>query len=205
MDIASLATGFGARLPEWVGEEIAGDPIQLASDEDRMSLVHRLAERNHRENTGGPFAAMVVDGRSGEVLSVGVNLVLASGLSSTHAEVVALSLAQIRLGTWDLAGTPHAPVELVVNWRPCVMCYGATMWAGIERLVIAGEGEDVEILTGFDEGPMREDWKEQFADRGIEVVTGVLREGAIETFLHYGAREDAVVYNGRRPRGAPTG
>jgi tRNA(Arg) A34 adenosine deaminase TadA len=198
MDITSLATSFGARLPEWVGEEIADDPTHLATDEDRMRLAHRLAERNHRENTGGPFAALVVDGGTGEIISVGVNVVLASGLSSTHAEVVALSLAQTRLGTWDLAGTSHAPVELVVNWRPCVMCYGATMWAGIERLVIAGEGEDVEFLTGFDEGPMREDWQQQFADRGIEVVTDVLRDGAIETFRNYGARADTVVYNGRR-------
>lgn len=201
MDINDLARSFGAQLPEWVGEEIAADPAALPTDLERMRLVHRLAERNHREDTGGPFAAMVVAGDTGEILSVGVNVVLASGLSSTHAEVVALSLAQTRLGTWDLAGTSHAPVELVVNWRPCVMCYGATMWAGIERLVIAGEGDEVEVLTGFDEGPMREDWKEQFADRGIEVVTDVLREDALATFRSYGSREDAVVYNGRRHNG----
>ncbi len=122
---------------------------------------------------------------------------LASGLSSAHAEVVALSLAQARLGTWDLAGTGHAPVELVVNWRPCVMCYGATMWAGVERLVLAGIGDEVERLTGFDEGPMREDWRQQFEDRGITVVTDVLREGALRVFQDYGRRTDTVVYNGR--------
>ena len=83
------------------------------------------------------------------------------------------------------------------------MCYGATMWSGVRRLVIAGEGPELEELTGFDEGPMVEDWKEQFYDRGIEVVTGVLREEAIAVFAEYGAREDKIVYNGRqgtRPR-----
>jgi tRNA(Arg) A34 adenosine deaminase TadA len=197
MDINNLPRTFGAQLPDWVFDAVSDDPAQLPVVEDRMRLVHRLAERNHRENTGGPFAAIVANSATGEILSVGVNLVLASGLSSAHAEVVALSLAQTRLGTWDLAATPHAPVELVVNWRPCVMCYGATMWAGIERLVIAGQGDVVEELTGFDEGPMREDWRAQFEARGITVVTNVLRDGAIEVFTNYSQRVDKVVYNGR--------
>jgi tRNA(Arg) A34 adenosine deaminase TadA len=198
MDVTTLATSFGAQLPAWVGAEIADDKPKLPAIAQRMRLVHRLAERNHREGSGGPFAALVANGRTGEILSVGVNLVLAANLSSTHAEVVALSLAQARLGTWDLASTAHAPVELVVNWRPCVMCYGATMWAGIERLVIAGEGDEVEQLTGFDEGPMREDWKAQFEQRGITVVTDVLRDEALAVFRSYGERDDIVVYNGRR-------
>ncbi|MCW2523541.1 MAG: putative cytidine/deoxycytidylate deaminase [Frankiales bacterium] len=197
MNVNDLPRTFGARLPDWVLDEVSEDPSQLSTVEDRMRLVHRLAERNHREDTGGPFAALVADAGSGEILSVGVNLVLASGLSSAHAEVVALSLAQARLGTWDLASTAHAPVELVVNWRPCVMCYGASMWAGVQRLVIAGEGDIVEELTGFDEGPMREDWKAQFERRGITVVSDVLRDGAIEVFTSYSKRTDKLVYNGR--------
>jgi tRNA(Arg) A34 adenosine deaminase TadA len=197
VDAQLLAVSFGAELPGWVLDEVADDPAFLPAAEDRMRLVHRLAQRNHLQDTGGPFAALVADGRTGEILSLGVNVVLASGLSSCHAEVMALSLAQTRLATWDLAATGHAPVELVVNWRPCVMCYGATMWAGIERLTIAGEGDDVERLTGFDEGPMRADWQQQFEQRGITVVTDVLRAGAIEVFTDYGSRTDKTVYNGR--------
>ncbi|MFJ2610107.1 nucleoside deaminase [Streptomyces sp. NPDC091279] len=197
MDTSALATSFGARLPDWVPAELADIPETLPTDEDRVRLVNRLAERNHREDTGGPFAALVVESGTGRIVSAGVNLVLASGLSSTHAEVVALSLAQTRLAAWDL-GAPGGPdLELVVNWRPCVMCYGAAMWSGVRRLLIAGDGPEVEVLTGFDEGPMREDWAEQFDERGIEVVRGVLRDEAIEVFRGYGARDDAVVYNAR--------
>ncbi|OEV09009.1 tRNA(Arg) A34 adenosine deaminase TadA [Streptomyces sp. Amel2xB2] len=197
MDTSSLATSFGARLPDWVADELADVPGTLATDEDRARLANRLARRNHREDTGGPFAALVVESKTGAVVSAGVNLVLSSGLSSTHAEVVALSLAQTRLNAWDL-GAPDGPdLELVVNWRPCVMCYGAAMWSGVRRLLIAGDGPEVEDLAGFDEGPMREDWVEQFADRGIEVVRDVLREEAVEVFREYGARDDAVVYNAR--------
>lgn len=194
MNTATIPTIFGAQLPAWVLDELAGDPPALPEAEDRMRLVNRLADRNHRENTGGPFAAVVSDSDTGEILSVGVNLVLAFDLSSLHAEVVAISLAQIRLGTWNLGA--HR-LELAVNWRPCAMCYGATMWSGVTRLVVAGEGDIVEELTGFDEGPMREDWKEQFVKRGIEVRTDVLRDEAIAVFRAYGERTDAVVYNGR--------
>jgi tRNA(Arg) A34 adenosine deaminase TadA len=198
-----LTTRFAAQLPEWVAGELAGTPDRLPDVEDRMRLVHRLADRNHREGTGGPFAAAVSDTATGEILSVGVNLVLATNLSTMHAEVVALCLAQARLRTWDLGGPGSTPVELTVNWRPCAMCYGAVLWSGIERLVIAGEGDEIEQLTGFDEGPMRADWKEQFRLRGIEVRTDVLREQALAVFRAYGQRTDATVYNSRRRQSAP--
>lgn len=87
-----------------------------------MGLVHTLAGRNFREGNGGPFAAIVVERDSGRLVSVGVNVVLASGVSSGHAEVTALGLAQTALSTWDLGGEGLPAHELVVNWRPCVQC-----------------------------------------------------------------------------------
>ena len=136
-----------------------------------------------------------VDAASGELVSVGVNVVLASGLSTLHAEVMALSLAQQRLGRWDL-GADGAELELVVNWRPCVMCYGATMWSGVRSLLIAGEGSEVDDLTGFDEGPMPADWIGEFERRGIRVSVGVGHDDAIAVFRAFGD-SDAVVYNAR--------
>lgn len=188
--------GFGAVLPGWVDDEVRAAGLKLPEVADRMRLAHRLAARNHREGCGGPFAAVVADAATGEIHAAGVNLVLATGLSAMHAEVVALSVAQTRLGSWDLSGA--GTVELVVNWRPCVMCYGAVMWSGVQQLTIAGEGDEVEQLTGFDEGPMRDDWREQFARRGIVVRTDVLRDEALQVFADYGSRDDITVYNARR-------
>lgn len=193
----SLPRQYSVTLPEWVEQEVAG--ADLSSDESRMALVNRLARRNFREKTGGPFAAIVVDSATGELVSAGVNLVLASGLSGSHAEVVALGLAQTAVGGWDL-GADGARRELIVNWRPCVQCYGATMWSGVTRLVVAGDGPELEQLTKFDEGPMVADWAEQFAQRGIEVVQDVLRAEALEVYREYGefvARGDVTVYNAR--------
>ncbi len=200
MDVNKLALDYSATLPMWVLEELVDVPETFESDEEKMALVNTLARRNYREGTGGPFAALVVDSTTGALVSAGVNLVLNSGLSSAHAEVVTLSLAQARVGTWDLWADADTPRELIVNWRPCVQCYGATMWSGIRRLVVAGDGPELENLTRFDEGPMVADWAAQFEKRGIEVVQDVLRDEAIEVFREYGevvAAGEVTVYNAR--------
>jgi tRNA(Arg) A34 adenosine deaminase TadA len=192
----NFETSFGATLPAWVSAELAGVPQTTASDEERMALVHRLAARNHVEGNGGPFAALVAERETGRIVSVGVNVVLSSRLSSTHAEVTAISLAQVATGSWDLGPADGPAHELVVNWRPCAMCYGATLWSGVTRLVVAGQGPELEELTGFDEGPVRDDWDTAFEARGIEVVQDVLREEALAVFEAYG-KTKALVYNGR--------
>ncbi|MEE1619634.1 nucleoside deaminase [Brachybacterium sp. J153] len=196
---------FGVTMPDWVEEEVAALGAAPSGDSPAtrtvlMRLLNRLAERNVREGGGGPFAALVRDGASGEIVAAGVNRVLASGLSSMHAEVTTLSLAQRRRGAWDLGAAGAAPLELWVNARPCVMCYGATMWSGVTRLVIAVDGPEVEELTGFDEGPMPEDWIGRFRERGIEVETDVLREEAVEVLAGYRdlvSAGSATLYNAR--------
>ncbi|ALV37251.1 nucleoside deaminase [Streptomyces sp. CdTB01] len=195
-----IAKEYRVALPEWIDEELADVPAVLPGREERMRLVHRLADRNWHAGDGGPFAALVAERDTGRIVSVGVNVVLASGVSSAHAEVLALALAQRATGSWDLGGEGLPAHELVVNWRPCVQCYGATLWSGVRRLVIAGAGPELEELTTFDEGPLRTDWAEQFEERGIEVVGHVLREEAVTVFRAYREAVDAgdiVVYNAR--------
>ena len=189
------ATSFTASLPAWLVDDLDRLPAVLPTLEERMRLVNELADRNWRAGNGGPFAAIVVDDATGELVSVGVNVVLSSGLTSAHAEVTALALAQTALGRWDL-GAGGADLSLVVNWRPCVQCYGATMWSGVRSLVVAGEGPLLEELTGFDEGPMVADWAAQFERRGIRVVVGVGHDDAVAVYRAYGG-SDAVVYNAR--------
>ncbi|ABS01869.1 nucleoside deaminase [Kineococcus radiotolerans] len=199
MDTSALSHAFTIALPAWVDDELADVPAVLRTREERMALVHRLAGRNFREGNGGPFAAVVADSGSGEIVSVGVNVVLSTGISSGHAEVAALGLAQVRTGSWDL-GADGARRELVVNWRPCAQCYGATLWSGVRTLVVAGSGPELEEITGFDEGPVREDWAAQFEARGIAVVSDVLREEALAVYRDYAAHvaaTGATVYNAR--------
>jgi len=196
----NIAREYRVALPAWIDDELADVPGVVPDRDERMRLVHRLADRNWREGNGGPFAALVAERDTGRIVSVGVNVVLGSGVSSAHAEVVALGLAQTATGGWDLGGDGTAAHELVVNWRPCIQCYGATMWSGVRRLVVAGEGPELEEITTFDEGPLGADWAEQFEARGIEVVWDVLRDDALAVFRSYRKAVDAgglVVYNAR--------
>ncbi|WP_261165308.1 nucleoside deaminase [Microbacterium sp. Marseille-Q6965] len=200
MDVPPLVASFTIALPDWVRDELAGVPEEIPSVEDRMALAHRLADRNWREGTGGPFAALVCERGTGRIVSVGVNAVLGSGVSSAHAEVVALGLAQTRLRGWDLGGEGLPEHEIVVNARPCVQCYGAVLWSGVRSLVIGVDGPEVEEITTFDEGPLVPDWAAQFEIRGISVTQGLLHDEGVAVLRAYRDAVDAgdvTVYNAR--------
>jgi len=188
---------FHLPMPDWTAGHLARLPAEMPSAEQRMALILDLARLNFQHDTGGPFAAGVFEQASGKLIAVGVNRVVASTCSSAHAEIMALSLAQKRLGSYDLGGPGMPTHELVVNWRPCAMCYGALIWSGVRQLTIAGSGPELEELTGFDEGPVHPQWREQLADRGITTLSDVLRPEAVELFRQF-QRSARAVYNARQ-------
>jgi tRNA(Arg) A34 adenosine deaminase TadA len=190
-------SGFTLSLPEWLVAILTELPVYYATAEKRMGLVLELARRNALEDSGGPFAAGVFEYKTGRLVAVGVNRVVPSHCSSAHAEVIALSLAQSRLQVYDLGGPEQPAFELVVNWRPCAMCFGAVLWSGIRRLTIAGSGPELEALTGFDEGPMHRQWRAELARRGIILTEDVLRREAIDLFRWF-ATSGRIVYNARQ-------
>lgn len=187
---------FDLSLPEWAVAALNNLPSHLPALEDRMAAVIDFSRRNFVHETGGPFAAGVFERDTGRLVVIGVNRVVRSNCSSAHAEIMALSLAQRILGTFDLGGPGLPAHQLVVNWRPCAMCYGAVPWSGVRSLVVAGDGPELEAITGFDEGPVHPDWRRELELRGIEVVTDVLRGEAIAVYQEFAAASQ-LVYNGR--------
>ncbi|HRQ40957.1 MAG TPA: nucleoside deaminase [Chloroflexota bacterium] len=187
---------FTISLPDWAEAELAKLPTYLPTLAERMTAVIRFSRLNIEHNTGGPFAAGLFERDSGRLVVIGVNRVVPQHCSSAHAEVVTLSLAQQKLGTFDLGGPGLPAYQLVVNWRPCAMCYGAVVWSGIRSLAIAGSGPELETITGFDEGPIHPHWQNELEKRGIEVIDGVLTDQAIAVFEQFRA-SGALVYNGR--------
>lgn len=134
------------------------------------------------QKTGGPFGALVINEQTGELVSVGINLVTTAGLSIAHAEMVALSLAQLSVGQWNLSDS--GPHQLVTSCEPCAMCFGALPWSGIVSLVCGARKKDAEA-AGFDEGDKPADWIRSLQRRGIEVQRGVLRKQAASVLAHY--------------------
>ena len=195
----SLPTGFGISLPAWFRDVAEELPTHITVPEQRARIVNELAARNIAEGTGGPFAALVLDQADGAVVSAGVNLVLQSGLASAHAEVVALSLAQARTGSWNLGATAEDDRILVVNAQPCVMCLGSLIWSGVHALDFAASGADVQRITGFDEGPVPQDWRDQLTMRGIAVHAGRLEAEAHAVLKDFRDRVEngaTTLYNG---------
>lgn len=184
-------------LPDWVYEKLSVQPDYYPTNEDRMRLIIELSQENIDHETGGPFAAGVFEEETGKLVAVGVNRVMPLNCSSFHAEVVALSIAQKKLGSFDLGGLEYPRHQLVVNWRPCIMCFGAVIWSGVRSLLIAGSGPELEDITGFDEGPFNDNWKEELEKRGINVIEGVLTNKAINVFESF-RNKGLYVYNSRR-------
>jgi tRNA(Arg) A34 adenosine deaminase TadA len=187
---------FTLSLPDWAVEEMKHLPTHFPTLEERMREVIRFSRLNFEKQTGGPFAAGVFERDSGKLVVIGVNRVVPMNCSSAHAEVMTLSMAQHLLGTFDLGGAGMPAYQLVVNWRPCAMCYGASIWSGIRSLAIAGSGPELESITGFDEGPIHPQWDEEMRKRGIEIINNVLTDEAVAVFRAF-AVSGALVYNGR--------
>jgi tRNA(Arg) A34 adenosine deaminase TadA len=185
------------RLPDWLPAWLERHATRFPRPEARMALVIGLARENVARG-GGPFAAAIFD-RRGELLMPAVNQVVPGHCSLLHAEMLAIALAQQRLGNYDLGTHAKAPLELVASTEPCAMCLGAVVWSGVGRLVCGARGEDAEAI-GFDEGPKPADWVEALGARGIEVTRDVLGEEAAAVLRLYAGR-GGTLYNpgGRQP------
>ena len=169
-------------LPVWL-HEFAFDAT-YPGDEAKVGLAIELARRNVEARSGGPFGAVVFNAQD-RIIAIGVNRVLQQSCSVAHAETMAYMLAQQRLQASRL-NEEGGPVTLATSAQPCCQCYGATFWAGIDRLLIGARSEDVMSLTEFDEGPLPADWIGELARRGIEVVRDLHREDARAVLRAYG-------------------
>ena len=175
-------------LPAWVHDAV-DRTCTYPGDAAKVALAIELSRLNVEAGTGGPFGAAVF-GPDERIIAVGVNRVVPHSTSLAHAENMAYMLAQQRLQTPRL-NDALSPVTLATSSQPCCQCYGATIWAGIDRLLIGASAADVEELTSFDEGPLPADWIGELNCRGIEVVQGLNRDAARAVLRNYGEANGA--------------
>ena len=127
-----------------------------------------------------PFGSVVV--RDGEVVGRAFNVVNSTGDPTAHAEVMAVRNTAANLKTPNLKGG-----TLYTSCDPCPMCAGATLYAGIDTLVIGARFDALKRSSGN-----RYDLKEYNAERlvemtglKLEVIGGVLQKEAEAVFLEY--------------------
>lgn len=181
-------------LPAWLHDLAVAD--SYPGDEAKMQLAIELARLNVVNRSGGPFGAALFDAND-RLISVGVNRVVPQQCSLAHGEIMAYMTGQQRTQRNRLNmlddGTYVGPVTLATSGQPCCQCFGATVWAGIDRLLIAANAEDIETIAGFDEGPLPANWQGELANRGVTVVEGLLRDDARKVLELY-RDEVGVVY-----------
>ena len=187
---------LGLDLPEWLRNFVLDDKI-YPTDEAKAKFAIELARQNVKSDTGGPFGAAVFDGNHA-LIGLGVNLVVAQNCSAAHAEILAFSSAQQTIKNFDLSACASRPCTLATSAQPCVQCFGALWWSGIERLIISARASDTESLTGFCEGPFPENWIDLLQHRDslppVQTITDVLRDEAREVLKLYRERGGRI-YN----------
>lgn len=178
-----LYTQVHLTLPAWINDHVDAER-SYPGDAAKVALAIELSRLNVEARSGGPFGA-VVFGPDDRVIAAAVNRVVPNTTSLAHAENMAYMLAQQRLQTPRLNDV-LSPVVLATSSQPCCQCFGATIWAGIDRLLIGARAEDVMELTEFDEGPLPADWIGELGKRGIEVVRDLHRDDARAVLRNYG-------------------
>jgi tRNA(Arg) A34 adenosine deaminase TadA len=180
---ATLPARVALSLPPWVAG-IAATGQHCPGDDAKVALAVALARGNIGHGTGGPFGAAIFD-QDDALVAAGVNVVLPQSCSVAHAEMMAFMLAQQATGRARLNDDGRR-YTLATSAQPCCQCYGASIWAGIDTLLIGARSEDVEALTQFDEGPLPSDWLGELARRGIAVRRDLERDAARAVLADYG-------------------
>jgi guanine deaminase len=105
-------------------------------DHDFLQQAVNLAVENV-EAGGRPFGAVIVE--HGQVISTGVNQILASDDPTSHAELNAVRQACQKLQRLSLKGC-----VVYASGQPCPMCLAAMRMVGVEKIVYAYSNSDAE-------------------------------------------------------------
>lgn len=108
-----------------------------------MDMGIKQAKMTMSKGIGGPFGAVIVNSKTGEIICVDSNRVLGDNDPTAHAEICAIRTACKILHTHDLTG-----YTLYATGYPCPMCMAAIIWANLDKVIYAGDVKDAEEI-GF--------------------------------------------------------
>jgi len=150
--------------------------MQMAIDKAREGI----------EDGQSPFGACIV--RDGKVLSVAHNTVWRDRDSTAHAEVNAIREACQVLGTINLGGC-----TIYTTCEPCPMCFSASHWAGIGRIVF-GAGIVDAAGAGFSELRISVFQMKAVGVSRVKLVPDFMRNENRLLFHDWLSREDSRPY-----------
>ena len=142
-------------------------------NEKFMRKAIELSIANVKNNTGGPFGAVIV--RNGEIIATGANSVTNKNDPTAHAEVEAIRNACQILGTFQLDDC-----EIYTSCEPCPMCLGAIYWSRPKAVYYGNTKKDAAKIN-FDDQFIYDELDLPLTQRNLK-MTQLLPEEAIEAF-----------------------
>ena len=106
-----------------------------------MKMAIEEANKGIDEGHGGPFGCVIV--KDGKVLAKAHNQVVLNQDPTCHGEVNAIRRACKKIKSFDLTGC-----VLYTTGYPCTMCFGAILWANIQKVYYGCNPTDIENI-GF--------------------------------------------------------
>ena len=122
-----------------------------------------------------PVGAVIV--KNGKIIAKAYNKKENKGISTYHAEILAINKACKKLHNWRLNDC-----ELYVTMEPCMMCCGAIIQSRISRGVYGGGNNNyghADILK----------------QNSIEVVSGIMEEKCLNIVQDFFAKKRGKTFN----------
>ena len=157
----------------------------MSTEKNFMKEAIRLSFETMRNNTGGPFGAIVV--KDGKVIAKGYNKVVSTNDPTAHAEVVAIREACKVLNTFQLEGC-----EIYTSCEPCPMCMAAIYWARPDKVYYANSKTDAAEI-GFDDDFIYQEIALPYPERKIPIVR-INDEEALDAFKEWSSKSDKIRY-----------
>ena len=147
-----------------------------------QSILRRIHDKTKLgiDSGKGPFYAELYDEHYNFVVGAS-NSVVETQCAVNHAEMNTLKLAFDKYKNYNLA--PYN-LTLFVNAEPCIMCLGAIMWSGVNKIIFSVPSSEVERITGFDEG-FKPNWFEEMKKRNIKACGGIEEEYGKKILQYY--------------------
>lgn len=160
------------------------------AEPDHAAFIRRAIELSRlaalEYSTGGVFGAVIVKDK--QIVSEGMNRVVASHDPTWHAEMEAIRLASVTLQSFKLTGC-----TLYTAGEPCPMCLAACYWAGLENIYYAATVDDALQYGNFDDSFIYRELALSAAERTIHSHQ-MLRAEAVEVWKAYHAKPDKIAY-----------
>ncbi|MCL5092687.1 MAG: nucleoside deaminase [Candidatus Marsarchaeota archaeon] len=141
-----------------------------------MNFVVDKALGEVKRSPKAKFAACIVKGS--RIISFGYNTTSVDHDIVAHAEMNAIRSASKRLRLEH-----HGSLKgftLYSTCEPCIMCFGASKYSGIKRIVYGISLDDLSKLDA--NAKLRPQGQHRYTKDGVEMVGGVLRQECISLF-----------------------